>query len=113
MLRCYNTSSVNFLILYNFRPSPRAHTSTIERLATMSPAAQKLAASKLRQSIGDNSLRASYSPSPIRRSKTPTTPRRAITPKLDLGIKRAISDNLTDDLLKIEVPKRNKASDFF
>lgn len=79
----------------------------------MSPAAQRLAASKLRQSLGDSSLRTSYSPSPIRRMKTPTTPKHAITPKLNLGIKRSINDNLTDDLLKIEVPKRNKASDFF
>lgn len=97
----------------SFRPSPRIHTSTTERLATMSPAAQRLAASKLRQNHGDSSLRASYSPSPVRRSKTPTTPKRAITPKLNLGIKRSMDDNLTDDLLKIHVPKRNKASDFF
>lgn len=79
----------------------------------MSPAAQKFAATRLRQSIGDSSLRATYSPSPLNRRKTPNTPRRAITPKLNLGIKRALQDNLTDDLLKIEVPKRFKASDFF
>ncbi|GJQ85506.1 putative nuclear protein Es2 [Trypoxylus dichotomus] len=95
-------------------PSPRPNSSTIDRLATMSPAARKLATTKLRLSYSPASLasRSAYSPSPFRRSKTPGTPRRAITPKLNLGIRKP-ADNLTDDLLKIDLPKRQKAADFF
>lgn len=73
----------------------------------MSPAARRLATSRLK--LGSPST-ISPSPSPIR--KTPGTPRQT-TPKLNLGIKKAAADNLTDDLLKINVPKRNKAADFF
>ncbi|XP_063923443.1 splicing factor ESS-2 homolog [Zophobas morio] len=87
-------------------PSPRALNSA-ERLATMSPAARRLATSKL--GLGTD-LGLSYSPSP--RAKTPSTPKRVVTPKLNLGI-RKVDDNLTDDLLKINVPKRQKAADFF
>lgn len=94
-----------------FRPSPRPNTSTIDRLATMSPAARRLASSRLR--LHNSDLRAAYSPSPVQSAKTPSTPRRVVTPKLNLGIKRAINDNLTDDLLKINVPRRQRASDFF
>lgn len=81
-------------------PSPRS----LDRLATMSPAARRLATSKLR--LGSDFM----TPSP--RSKTPMTPKRSVTPKLNLGI-RKVDDNLTDDLLKINVPKRHKAADFF
>ncbi|RZC34214.1 DGCR14 [Asbolus verrucosus] len=84
-------------------PSPRAANS-VERLATMSPAARRLATSKLRLS---SELRSTYSPSPLR-TKGPNTP------KLHLGIRKVgVEDNLTDDLLKIHLPKRHKASDFF
>ncbi|KAI4455282.1 es-2 protein - related [Holotrichia oblita] len=95
-------------------PSPRPSSSTIDRLATMSPAARKLATTKLRMSYSPSNLasRSVYSPSPVPRSKTPSTPRSAITPKLNLGIRKS-ADNLTDDLLKINLPKRQKASDFF
>ncbi|KAF5290102.1 hypothetical protein FQA39_LY14883 [Lamprigera yunnana] len=88
--------------------SPRPNSSSIDRLATMSPAARRLATSRLK--LGD--LR-TLSPSPIQRLRTPGTPRRIHTPKLNLGIKKAVNDNLTDDLLNINVPKRQKASDFF
>nr|XP_022906456.1 protein DGCR14 homolog [Onthophagus taurus]XP_022906457.1 protein DGCR14 homolog [Onthophagus taurus] len=83
-------------------PSPRISTS--ERLATMSPAAQKLASSR---------LKLNYSPMTPRGKtlKTPRTPGRVLTPKLSLGIKKP--DDLTDDLLKIELPKRQRAADFF
>lgn len=74
----------------------------------MSPAARRLATSRLK--FGSSPAAISPSPSPIR--KAPSTPRQT-TPKLNLGIKKAATDNLTDDLLKINVPKRNKASDFF
>lgn len=87
-------------------PSPKI--SGVDRLATMSPAARRLATSKLRI-MSDFK----YSPSPSR-IRTPGTPKRVVTPKLNLGIRKvAVDDNLTDDLLKINVPKRQKASDFF
>ncbi|KAK4878765.1 hypothetical protein RN001_011271 [Aquatica leii] len=88
--------------------SPKPMSSSMDRLATMSPAARRLATSRLK--LGD--LRTA-SPSPIQRFKTPGTPKRMVTPKLNLGIKKAPNDNLTDDLLNINVPKRQKASDFF
>ncbi|KAB0791452.1 hypothetical protein PPYR_03252 [Photinus pyralis] len=90
-------------------PSPRPNTSTIDRLATMSPAARRLATSKLK--LGD--FTSTYSPSPADRRNAPSTPRRILTPKLNLGIKKAPNDNLTDDLLNISVQKRQKASDYF
>ncbi|KAF5279771.1 hypothetical protein FQR65_LT15270 [Abscondita terminalis] len=89
-------------------PSPRPISSTIDRLATMSPAARRLASTRLK--LGDFRT---ASPSPLLRAKTPGTPKRMVTPKLNLGIKKAPNDNLTDDLLNINVPKRQKASDFF
>lgn len=80
----------------------------------MSPAARKLATTKLRLLYSPSGItsRPTYSPSPLQRRKTPRTPRAAITPKLNLGIRKP-ADNLTDDLLKINLPKRQKASDFF
>lgn len=82
----------------------------MDRLATMSPAARRLATAHLK--LGSPAP-GSISPSPSPRRKTPGTPLRQTTPKLNLGIKKATADNLTDDLLKINVPKRNKAADFF
>lgn len=76
----------------------------------MSPAAKRLATSRLKLPLSSPLL----SPSPNLRKKTPRTPSRAVTPKLNLGIRKAATgDNLTDDLLNINVPKRNKAADFF
>ncbi|KAG5872697.1 hypothetical protein JTB14_026977 [Gonioctena quinquepunctata] len=94
-------------------PSPRPHTSTIDRLATMSPAARKLATAKLKLGVGSD-LRSSYSPSPRTRKKTPlySSPRRASTPLVNVKQKK-LAEVSTDDLLKIELPKRKKASDFF
>lgn len=86
-------------------PSPKG--SEIDRLASMSPAARRLATSKLRISGStDLALRASYSPRPSPRPDTnPITPRsqRSATPR----------SGITDNLLNIPVTKRNKASDFF
>ncbi|XP_065173044.1 splicing factor ESS-2 homolog [Atheta coriaria] len=81
-------------------PSPYTGSSR-ERLFSMSPAAQRLATSKLRLDL----------------SRTPRTPKTPLmttigTPKRNLGIKKS-DDNLTDDLLKIKVPRRQTASDFF
>ncbi|CAG9770880.1 unnamed protein product [Ceutorhynchus assimilis] len=99
-------------------PSPRPYTSSIDRLATMSPAARKLATTHMR--IPSSRL-LTPSPSPYRTpkltSKTPTpkrTPKRVSTPKIDLGIKKVGGKEVsTDDLLKINLPSRKKASDFF
>jgi len=116
-------------------PSPRI--SHVERLASMSPAAQRLASSKLGIHIGtDKSLRLSYTPSPAHRknadgatprgdlsatntpSKTPdANPLAAKGPaaasKRTSGASggNAGLESLTDDLLKL--PKRAKATDFF
>lgn len=85
-------------------PSPRPHSSKIDRLSSMSPAAQRLASSRLR--IGLDSTN-----SPLLR--TPKTPQRTPqTPKMNLGI-RKVDDISTDDLLKINVPKRQSAAEFF
>lgn len=99
--------------MFIFRPSPRLNTSATDRLATMSPAARKLATSRMK--IGLNSdLRSNYSPSPSLRQKTPLTrtPGRVTTPIVNLKPKKQVEVS-TDDLLQINVPKRNKASDFF
>ncbi|PRD21890.1 UNVERIFIED_CONTAM: hypothetical protein NCL1_50555 [Trichonephila clavipes] len=75
-----------------FPPSPSlrvSSSSTLERLQSMSPAAQRLACAKLGvQRTSDQALRASYSPSPMRSPRIPT-------PKADVP------------------KKRPKASDFF
>ncbi|KAJ8939718.1 hypothetical protein NQ314_011004 [Rhamnusium bicolor] len=95
-------------------PSPRPNTSAIDRLATMSPAARKLATSRLKLGVNSD-LRSVYSPSPLNRKKTPTpvrTPRRVSTPKINVKSKKPVEVS-TDDLLKINFPKRQKASDFF
>lgn len=94
--------------------SPLCRPNSIDRLSTMSPAARKLAEARLKINAGaDSTLRSSYSPSPLTRRKTPLTPRRAVTPKLNLGVKIHADNVNTDDLLKINVPKRQTASDFF
>ncbi|GLV36839.1 Es2 [Carabus blaptoides fortunei] len=92
-------------------PSPRPNTS-IERLESMSPAARRLATSRLGISNAtDLGLRASYSPSPKSRPRTPLTPRKPSTPRI--GGKITLGNNLTDNLLNISLPKRQKAADFF
>ncbi|KAF7281586.1 hypothetical protein GWI33_004507 [Rhynchophorus ferrugineus] len=100
-------------------PSPRPNSSSIDRLATMSPAAKKLASSHLKLSVNSDLLRTTYSASPsgfktpVGTPKTPT-PKRSMTPKINLGIKKAETKEVsTDDLLKISLPSRKKASDFF
>ncbi|GFU54437.1 splicing factor ESS-2 homolog [Nephila pilipes] len=62
-------------------PSLRlSSSSALERLQSMSPAAQRLACAKLGvQRASDRALRASYSPSPLRTPLTPTP--KAVTPK--------------------------------
>lgn len=93
--------------------------SPLDRLNSMSPAAQRLVCSRLGSDRSrDNALRASYSPSPH------TTPSRS--PSI-LGLKGDIRkltpthkkkpyevpQNLTDNLLNINVTKRSRAVDFF
>lgn len=86
----------------------------VDRLGTMSPAARRFATGTLR--LGSGVIGGSnYSPSPLRRTPKSTPKRLTMTPKLNLGIKRVggDGDHLTDDLLKIDLPKRQKAADFF
>lgn len=93
--------------------------SPLDRLNSMSPAAQRLVSSRLSSDRSrDNALRASYSPSPN------TTPSRS--PSIS-GLKGDIKkltpthkkksyevpQNLTDNLLNINVTKRSRAIDFF
>lgn len=85
----------------------------IDRLATMSPAAKKLAVLGLK--IGSTSdLRSVYTPSPLGRLKSPLvrTPRRSTTPLVNVKPKE-VAEVSTDDLLKISLPKRQRAQDFF
>ncbi|XP_076106324.1 splicing factor ESS-2 homolog isoform X1 [Mytilus galloprovincialis] len=104
-------------------PAARFGMSTTDRVASMSPAAQKLVNSRFRiRTNTDKALRDSYSPSPIHRlpgDKTPVrltptnTPKSVKTPNRTPGSKREGSDitSLTDNLLKL--PKRKTAADFF
>ncbi|XP_067014653.2 splicing factor ESS-2 homolog [Anabrus simplex] len=97
-------------------PSPRP--GSLERLNTMSPAAQRLASTQLRRLGSDRALQASYSPSPRGRHSvntpiTPKTPGRTPTPrsKVAQSVRRTPNPNLTDNLLNL--PKRPRAADFF
>lgn len=107
-------------------PSPK-HSSghSLDILHTMSPAAQRLASTQLRKIISDRALIASYSPA--RSSPVPYTPSPSHTPSVAspkpntpktpqnriLTPKRIPNHNLTDNLLKLNLPKRPRAADFF
>ncbi|XP_061197833.1 splicing factor ESS-2 homolog [Saccostrea echinata] len=104
--------------------SPKFGRSTSDRISSMSPAAQRLAHSRLGiRSNTDKALRASYTPSPSNRlpgDKTPISLTPSRTPKNGTpsavrtpGSKREGGDvqSLTDNLLQL--PKRPKAADFF
>lgn len=93
--------------------------SPLDRLNSMSPAAQRLICSRLSSDrVKDAALRASYSPSP---HSTPSSS--PIISGLKGDIKRSTSThhkkayevpkNLTDNLLNINVTKRSRAVDFF
>ncbi|KAL8594450.1 hypothetical protein ACOMHN_018158 [Nucella lapillus] len=109
--------------------SPSPSMSPLERLNSMSPAAQRLASKRLGvRTHSDSALRASYTPSP---SRTPgdKTPVHLSTPSPGSARSRASSlasgpspvrqspraskpkPSLTDNLLKL--PQRQNASDFF
>ncbi|KAK9874189.1 hypothetical protein WA026_002541 [Henosepilachna vigintioctopunctata] len=94
-------------------PSPRIYSS-LDRIATMSPAARKLASSSFKLGVTTPLLSPALNRNtPIRR-KTPKTPQRIVTPKVKAASSTVGNqENLTDDLLKIEVPKRLTAADFF
>ena len=122
----------------NFSPSPSFGSSrSSERLNTLSPAAQRLANSKLgiRLSSGDRALRQSYTPSPLRKNTpTPSTSRNTpissrLTPKQKTPKTKASPlvrlpqspraksskppvASLTDNLLNLPI-KRKRATDFF
>lgn len=107
-----------FVYLLHFRPSPsNLINSPLDRLNSMSPAAQRLICNRISGDRGrDAALRASYSPSPH------TTP--SGSPSIS-GLKRNIKKstptqkpyevpkNITDNLLNINVSKRSRAVDFF
>lgn len=102
--------------------------SPLERFSGMSPAAQRLASKRLGvRTHTDTALQASYSPSPTRSlgdntplhfssTPSPASSRPSNTPgsrhSLD-ALKTADKEksSITDDLLQL--PKRQKASDFF
>ncbi|XP_075228955.1 ess-2 splicing factor homolog isoform X1 [Lycorma delicatula] len=89
----------------SFSPS-----SGLDRLNSMSPAARNLASAQLRRVSSDRALQASYSPVSKSNISTPSptlksTPQRVRTP--------SNNQNLTDNLLQLNLPKRPKASDFF
>lgn len=121
----FNLPIIIFFFTFCYRPfSPKFGRSTSDRISSMSPAAQKLAHSRLGiRSSTDKALRASYTPSPSHRlpgSKTPISLTPSGTPKSSTpsvkgtpGSKRGVGDvqSLTDNLLQI--PKRPKAADFF
>ncbi|XP_067941231.1 splicing factor ESS-2 homolog [Watersipora subatra] len=99
--------------------------SRTERLATLSPAARRLAQTKGVHINTDKALRESYTPSPLHRPltgvKTPLmfksgTPKTARTPKTSIASdKRSSSSNLdlTDNLLNLPAKRKPRAEDFF
>ncbi|CAG7819770.1 unnamed protein product [Allacma fusca] len=106
-------------------PSPRP-TSTLDRLTSMSPAAQKFAKSHLKSRIDtDKALRESYTPKRIGTPAGLKTPNTTITPRKtpkalttpNITPSPSISGtSLTDNLLKLPLAsslKRPKAADFF
>lgn len=104
-------------------PSPnRSSGSSLDRLNSMSPAAQRLASTQLKRIGSDRSLQASYSParqtpSPLTpSSKTPRTPKTPIPSSKQSASSTHVltpkrSQNLTDNLLNL--PKRPRAADYF
>lgn len=90
----------------------------MDRLNSMSPAAQRLVCNRLSTDRSrDAALRASYSPSPH------TTPSRSPSILENRDNKKStptnkkktfeVPKNLTDNLLNINVTKRSRAVDFF
>jgi len=115
--------------LYFVYYSPGASKSALERISSLSPAAQRLFGRKIGVRTGtDKALRDSYSPSPSHRqsgNKTPKltpkltpknkTPSFSPSPRSTPGSKRGTAEvpSLTDNLLQIPNKKRLNASDFF
>ncbi|XP_044763077.1 splicing factor ESS-2 homolog [Coccinella septempunctata] len=96
-------------------PSPR-FSSSLDVLASMSPAARRLATSGLKIGLRTpDRTPQTGSATPGFRTKTPKTPKRIVTPKIKPPLSNSAEkkENLTDDLLKIQVPKRLTAADFF
>ncbi|XP_045467820.1 splicing factor ESS-2 homolog [Harmonia axyridis] len=93
-------------------PSPRTNSS-LDMLASMSPAARRLATSSLK--IGLHTPQRTPRVSSLTSGLRAKTPQRIVTPKIKTPTSRTIEkkENLTDDLLKIQLPKRLTASDFF
>nr|CAG4638517.1 EOG090X07SU [Cyclestheria hislopi] len=90
-----------------------ASGSISQRLASMSPAARRLASSRLGVRLSStHALENAFTPTPQRPSGTPTPVKRSApsTPQL-VTRGRNIDANLTDNLLQL--PKRTTAKDFF
>ena len=115
--------------------TPKSVGSLSVRVSTMSPAAQRLATTKLGIRLGtDKALQASYSPSPLRKDQTPkSSSRSSITSSLRLTPRNAAAtpkpktatfaskpqvdvdtSSLTDNLLNLpsSLKQRPRASDF-
>jgi protein DGCR14 len=112
--------------------TPKSVASLSTRVATMSPAAQRLATSKLGIRLGtDKALKASYTPSPMRSSLKEATPKMSarsnistsvrLTPKGSatpstptFSTRNVDTTTLTDNLLNLpsSSKQRPRASDF-
>lgn len=103
------------IFLFIFSPSPRLG-SPMDLLASMSPAARRLASSSLKLGLRTPQRTQLGTKASGLRSKTPKTPlQRIVTPKMKTPSSQSTEkkENLTDDLLKIDLPRRLTASDFF
>lgn len=93
--------------------------SPLDRLNSMSPAAQRLVSNRLTSDRSrDFALRASYSPSPnTKQSMSPSISGFKMDGKKSTPTNQRkpyeVPKNLTDNLLNINVTKRSRAVDFF
>lgn len=105
------------------RSSPSITSSPFERFDAKTPSTPKLSSTYLKNRINtDHSLWATYSPkdafsplkSPMMKSKsTPTRNTEAGFTPTSSPASSSGSQNLTDNLLKLNVLKRPEAADFF
>ncbi|ELT99000.1 hypothetical protein CAPTEDRAFT_179187 [Capitella teleta] len=118
--KALNSAKANFS-----SPALRYGSARSSRISGMSPAAQRLASTKLGiRTSSDKALRASYTPSPSHSTPSRSTPtpgskrKGVVTPKSGVSTpkgtpkrRNAEVPSLTDNLLNL--PKRSKAEDYF